>query len=61
MQEHDDRHDDAQDDAVAAPDSARPDRKSPGGPYFGRLLVVLFAAVAFCAIITWVLSTTLPD
>lgn len=31
--------------------------ETPGGPYFGRLLIVLFAAVAFCALITWLLST----
>jgi len=37
---------------------AKPERREPGGPYFGRLLIVLFAAVAFCAIITWVLSST---
>jgi hypothetical protein len=49
------------DDHVASTDAEAADRKAPGGPYFGRLLIVLFAAVAFCAIITWVLSTTLPD
>jgi hypothetical protein len=49
------------DDHPAAPDAAKDERPAPGGPYFGRLLIVLFAAVAFCAIITWVLSTTLPD
>ncbi len=36
-------------------------RDAPGGPYFGRLLIVLLLAVAFCAFMTWLLSTTLPD
>jgi hypothetical protein len=40
---------------------AQPERREPGGPYFGRLLIVLFAAVAFCAIITWVLSSTMMN
>ena len=34
-------------------------QREPGGPYFGRLLIVLFLAVAFCAVLTWILSTTL--
>ena len=34
---------------------------TPGGPYFGRLLIVLLLAVAFCGFMTWLLSTTLPD
>jgi hypothetical protein len=37
------------------------DRPAPGGPYFGRLLVVLFAAVAFCAFMTWLLTTLVVD
>lgn len=32
-------------------------RKAPGGPYFGRLLIVLFVAIAFCAFMTWLLNT----
>lgn len=36
-------------------------RDAPGGPYFGRLLVVLLAAVAFCALMTWWLSTTMTN
>ena len=43
-------HDDDPFDAAARP--------APGGPYFGRLLVVLFAAVVFCGLITWFLSST---
>jgi hypothetical protein len=38
-------------------ESATPARPSPGGPYFGRLLIVLFLAVAFCGFMTWFLST----
>jgi hypothetical protein len=34
-----------------------PERPTPGGPYFGRLLIVLFIAVAFCAFMTWLLNT----
>jgi hypothetical protein len=33
----------------------------PGGPYFGRLLIVLFLAVAFCAVLTWVLSSSFQN
>ena len=51
----------APDDDPAPPDPQTSERASPGGPYFGRLLIVLFAAVAFCAIITWVLSTTVSN
>ena len=36
-------------------------RETPGGPYFGRLLIVLLLAVAFCAFMTWLLASTLPD
>ncbi|MEO9062927.1 MAG: hypothetical protein ABI277_01220 [Burkholderiaceae bacterium] len=36
-------------------------RHEPGGPYFGRLLVVLLLAVAFCGFMTWYLSTTMTD
>ena len=32
---------------------------TPGGPYFGRLLIVLLLAVAFCGFMTWLLSTTM--
>ena len=36
-------------------------RDTPGGPYFGRLLVVLFAAVVFCGFMTWLLSTLMMN
>ena len=49
-------------DETAEPDDDRaPERKAPGGPYFGRLLVVLFLAVAFCAFMTWLLSTLMAS
>ena len=35
--------------------------REPGGPYFGRLLIVLLLAVAFCGLMTWYLSSVLPD
>lgn len=41
--------------------SVHEDRAVPGGPYFGRLLIVLLLAVAFCGFMTWFLSTTLTD
>ena len=43
-------------------DTTEPEaRTEPGGPYFGRLLVVLLLAVAFCGFMTWYLSTTMTD
>ena len=41
--------------------SVHEDREVPGGPYFGRLLIVLLLAVAFCGFMTWLLSTTMTD
>ena len=35
--------------------------ETPGGPYFGRLLIVLFIAVAFCGFMTWLLSTLVAN
>lgn len=54
---------DVQDAGVQGHDEPRTtaSRDAPGGPYFGRLLIVLLLAVAFCAFMTWLLSTTLPD
>ncbi len=37
------------------PADAPPER---GGPYFGRLLIVLLMAVGFCAFMTWLLAST---
>lgn len=47
-------------DSLDAPVDAAttPPRDAPGGPYFGRLLAVLLVAVAFCGLMTWLLSTT---
>jgi hypothetical protein len=36
-------------------------RETPGGPYFGRLLIVLLIAVAFCGFMTWLLSTLVAN
>lgn len=33
----------------------------PASPRFGLLLIVLFGAVIFCAVLTWVMSTYFPD
>ncbi len=43
------------------PQPEEPDKREPGGPYFGRLLIVLFLAVAFCALLTWVVTTYMQD
>ncbi len=52
--------DDAPDDAP--PETPTPDgRPTPGGPYFGRLLIVLLIAVLFCGFMTWLLSTVVTD
>ena len=41
------------------PVDAPPARASHrGGPYFGRLLIVLLLAVGFCAFMTWLLGST---
>lgn len=32
-----------------------------GAPRFGRLLAVLLLAVAFCALLTWVMAAFFPD
>jgi|GEM_PF-2323584 len=47
------------DDAPQEPAIGQQD--TPGGPYFGRLLIVLLLAVAFCGFMTWFLSTTMTD
>jgi hypothetical protein len=36
-------------------------KKNDGSPKFGRLLVVLVAAVALCGVLTWVMGTLFPD
>lgn len=32
-----------------------------GSPKFGKLLIVLLAAVAFCGVLTWVMGTYFPN
>ena len=32
-----------------------------GNPKFGRLLIILFIAVLFCAALTWVMGAFFPD
>lgn len=32
-----------------------------GSPKFGRLLLVLIAAVLLCGVLTWVMATVFPD
>ena len=36
-------------------------RENDGSPKFGRLLLVLVAAVLFCAVLTWVMGTYFPN
>jgi hypothetical protein len=36
-------------------------KKDDGSPKFGRLLIVLLGAVAFCGVLTWVMATFFPD
>ena len=36
-------------------------KKDDGSPKFGRLLIVLLAAVAFCGLLTWVMGSLFPD
>lgn len=37
------------------------DRDDDGNPQFGRLLLVLVAAVLFCGVLTWVMGAFFPD
>jgi hypothetical protein len=36
-------------------------KKAGDSPKFGRLLIVLVAAVAFCGVLTWVMATFFAD
>jgi hypothetical protein len=36
-------------------------KKDDGTPKFGRLLVVLIAAVLFCGLLTWVMGSFFPN
>jgi hypothetical protein len=35
-------------------------KNDDGSPKFGRLLLVLIAAVVFCGVLTWVMGTFFP-
>ncbi len=37
------------------------DPEDEGNPKFGRLLIVLFAAVVFCVALTWVMGAFFPN
>ena len=49
------------DDEIDEDSAPGTDRREPGGPYFGRLLIVLLLAVAFCGVMTWYLSSVMTD
>ncbi|HEU5437468.1 MAG TPA: hypothetical protein VFU95_13710 [Telluria sp.] len=36
-------------------------KNAADSPKFGRLLIALVAAVAFCGLLTWVMGTLFPD
>lgn len=36
-------------------------KKNDGSPKFGRLLIVLALAVAFCGVLTWVMGSLFPN
>ena len=36
-------------------------QEDDGNPKFGRLLIILFIAVLFCAALTWVMGAFFPD
>ncbi len=36
-------------------------KNDDGSPKFGRLLLVLLAAVVFCGLLTWVMSVYFPN
>ncbi len=36
-------------------------KKADDAPKFGRLLIVLVGAVAFCGLLTWMMGTLFPD
>lgn len=37
------------------------EQEDDGNPKFGRLLVVLFLAVIFCAVLTWIMGAFFPN
>ena len=36
-------------------------KNDDGSPKFGRLLVVLLAAVVFCGLLTWIMAAYFPN
>ena len=38
-----------------------PPNHDDGSPKFGRLLVVLLAAVVFCGLLTWIMAVYFPN
>lgn len=44
-------------DSIMANHAGKPDH---GNPKFGRLLLVLLAAVLFCGLLTWVMGAFFP-
>jgi hypothetical protein len=40
---------------------AMPGKEDDGAPKFGRLLMVLIAAVLLCVVLTWLMATVFPN
>lgn len=49
------------DNDVEVTDDDDDDDDNDGQPKFGRLLIFLFLAVVFCAVLTWVMGRYFPD
>ena len=43
------------------PMTKKTEQEDDGNPKFGRLLIILFMAVLFCAALTWVMGAFFPD
>lgn len=46
---------------VAMPEQYETPTTDDGNPKFGRLLAILFVAVVFCGVLTWVMGAYFPD
>jgi hypothetical protein len=44
-----------------ADEQGKPETQDDGSPKFGRLLIVLFLAVIFVGLLTWIMETYFPD
>jgi hypothetical protein len=42
-------------------EKTKQDAQNDGSPKFGRLLIVLFLAVIFVGVLTWIMETYFPD